>query len=94
MFFHDVLKNYSGKNNETSVSKTGNEDYDTFINKENAIIEIINEKFYKDVDAEKMYRGAYDGIVASIGDPYACYYSQEEYNELYSYFDLLKRCCQ
>ena len=82
VFFHDVLKNYSGKNNETSVSKTGDEDYDTFINKENAIIKIINEKFYKDVDAEKMYRGAYDGIVASIGDPYACYYSQEEYKSM------------
>jgi carboxyl-terminal processing protease len=82
VFFHDVLKNSSNTGNQSSVSATGDEDYDTFINTENAIMKIVNEKFYKEVDAETMYRGAYSGILASLEDPYACYYSKEEYQAM------------
>ncbi len=82
VFFHDVLKNSSNTGNQSSVSATGDENYDTFINTENAIMKIVNESFYKDVEAETMYRGAYSGILASLEDPYACYYSKEEYQAM------------
>jgi carboxyl-terminal processing protease len=82
VFFHDVLKNSSNTVNQSSVSATGDENYDTFINTENAIMKIVNENFYKDVEAEMMYRGAYSGILASLEDPYACYYSKEEYQAM------------
>ncbi len=82
VFFHDVLKNSSNTGNQSSVSATGDENYDTFINTENAIMKIVNENFYKDVEAEMMYRGAYSGILASLEDPYACYYSKEEYQAM------------
>ena len=83
VFFHDLLKNNSGNDQ----SGLGVDSYDTFIEKENTIIDIVKEKYYEDVDDQTLYDGAYNGIISSIGDPYASYYSGRDYatiSEAYS----------
>lgn len=51
------------------------------IGKINEIVKTINDKFYiysDDVSADNMSEGIYRGIVDSLNDPYAEYYSVEE----------------
>lgn len=48
------------------------------------IEEIIDTYYYQeDIDREILEEGAYEGMVAALGDPYSEYYSVEELNELY-----------
>ncbi len=42
------------------------------------ISSIINEYYVEDVDVSKLEEGIYDGIVASLNDPYSVYYTPEE----------------
>lgn len=43
---------------------------------------LINTFYYDDIDSEKLKDGLYDGIVSGLGDPYSCYYSAEQINDL------------
>lgn len=59
-----------GKQMGTSVSQT----YAL-----NRAVRIIEKAYYKPVDTEALYLSAIRGAVASLEDPYAAYYTKEEY---------------
>lgn len=43
----------------------------------------ISEYYYqKDISTEKMINGMYQGVVASLGDPYSTYYTEEDLEDL------------
>lgn len=47
-------------------------------------IEAVIDAYYyqEDTDKEKLVEDAYKGMMASLGDPYSTYYSEEELNDL------------
>lgn len=47
-----------------------------------AIEEVIHKFYLEDTDAETLENGIYSGMIASLGDPYSDYYSQEELKEM------------
>lgn len=49
------------------------------IEKQEAIINLINNNFYKDVESEDYDDGIYKVLVKSLEDPYSEYYTPEEY---------------
>ena len=50
--------------------------------KEKWIMKTLKEEAYTDISEEEMQEGAYDGILASLGDSYADYYTREETEEI------------
>lgn len=51
--------------------------------KMSVIEEIIDTYYYSDdVDDDTLEEGAYRGMLEAVGDPYTCYYSEEELNKL------------
>lgn len=46
------------------------------------LYEVIGENFYHDVRSETLQEGLYRGLLESLGDPYAEYYTPEEYAKL------------
>lgn len=56
---------------------------DPSVTKKVMLLEDVIDEYYVDsVDNKTIEEGLYDGIMASINDPYAAYYSEEEYNSL------------
>ena len=49
-----------------------------------SIEKVIGEYYYdeEDISADAMIEGMYSGMVASLGDPYSVYYTEEEWEEL------------
>lgn len=43
---------------------------------------ILEQYYYEDVDPEDVENGLYYGVMASVGDPYTCYYTPEEMAEM------------
>ena len=75
------------KTPENSISNVAEEDDvlvdDAMIQKMAAIEEIIDEYYYSnDVEDIDLEEGAYRGILNAVGDPYTCYYSEEELDKL------------
>ena len=55
-----------------------------FIKKINTIETLIEENYYlEEVDDETLREGAYEGIVAALGDPYSVYYTPQEAAEVF-----------
>lgn len=53
------------------------------ISKLQVIEDTISDYYYQeDVNTEDMIDGMYEGVVASLGDPYSTYYTQEDLTEL------------
>ena len=44
--------------------------------------DVINELYIEDVSNEDIANGIYDGIMKSLDDPYAAYYTPEEFQEM------------
>lgn len=56
-----------------------------FVQKVNTIEAMIKKLYYLDeVDADVLREGAYDGIVAALGDVYSVYYTPEETEEIFA----------
>ena len=69
----DVLGNMSGNSLE------GNKE---FLDKADNIKTIIDLYFWQDTEEADLYEGMYRGMMDSLGDPYSCYYTKEEYAAL------------
>ena len=55
-----------------------------FIKKVNTIETLIEENYYlEEVDDATLREGAYEGIVAALGDPYSVYYTPQEAEEVF-----------
>lgn len=53
------------------------------LNKLSAIEKTLDQYYYKDdLDQEALKEGVYRGILDAVGDPYTCYFSEEELNDL------------
>lgn len=59
--------------------KLNSDDFDTKMNKLASYIETF---YLDDVSEEDMAEGAFNGVVAALGDPYSEYYTEEEYESL------------
>lgn len=59
---------------------------DDTIEKLEALEQVIDKYYYKDedIDVEEMTEGMYAGLVASLGDPYSVYYTEEEWKQMMS----------
>ena len=79
-FFYEMLKDNDSFPSYRDENMT--DEYRQFLEKEETIMGVIRSRFYEKVDDETMYRGAYDGIMASLNDPYSCYYSQSEFESI------------
>ncbi|MGN0346157.1 MAG: S41 family peptidase [Lachnospiraceae bacterium] len=71
-------------------SSADSRDYDSVldnpdvINKVEILEETISKYYINDVDQEDLANGIYDGIMSALDDPYAAYYTPEEWVELYN----------
>ena len=52
------------------------------LSKMNSLRRYMNEYFMEEVDSDHLADGVYKGMFESLGDPYSCYYTKEEYDEL------------
>jgi len=73
----DGIGVYSGANNSVLGSNAGKT-----LSKMNALRSYIDEYYMEDVGEEELADGIYKGMLESLGDPYSCYYTEDEYNSL------------
>ena len=69
---------------ETSASHVGDSVVnDDSIVKLESLEKVIHEYYYNedDINTDDMMEGMYSGLVASLGDPYSVYYTEEEWSE-------------
>lgn len=78
----DSSSDNSDKSNVvTNVADDGYVLSDENVTKKIMLLEDVIDEYYVDsVDNETIEEGIYDGIMESINDPYAAYYSKEEYD--------------
>lgn len=57
-------------------------DDETFLEKTNNLKTLIDIYYLEDADERELYEGMYHGMLSSLGDPYSCYYTKEEYAAL------------
>lgn len=69
----DVLGGSSGDSLENN---------EEFIEKADDIKKIIDLYFWQDTEEADLYEGMYHGLMDSLGDPYSCYYTKDEYAAL------------
>ena len=43
---------------------------------------LVDQYYMNDISVDDMRTGAYKGLMAGLGDPYTCYYTAEEFNDL------------
>lgn len=55
---------------------------DTFVQKAKFIEETVKDSYTGETDDSLMEEYMYKGMMASLGDPYSAYYTQEEYEDL------------
>lgn len=61
---------------------SGNGEQEAFTEKMNNLKMLIDLYYWEDTDESVLYDGMYHGMLWSLGDPYSCYYSAEEYAAL------------
>lgn len=54
---------------------------DGFLTQMTQVMNLVEGKYYQDVDPETLKEGALRGMVDILGDPYSAYMSEEEYEE-------------
>lgn len=68
---------YAGAN-----EKVLGEDTSQTLTKMNSLKQCIDKYYMNDVKEEDLTEGIYKGILESLGDPYSCYFTKEEYADL------------
>ncbi len=75
----------SGKNLWDLFAGVGNSEKDgekAFLEKANSLEALIHKYYWEDVEEDDLYEGMYQGMLWSLGDPYSCYYTKEDYAAL------------
>ena len=82
----DVAKNDAPKDDVTSEEAPSKAEEslmsDFFVQKMELLEMIVNQYYMNDISVEDMRIGAYKGMLEGLGDPYTCYYTEEEYKAL------------
>jgi len=63
-------------------SDTKTKDDEAFLKKANKLKALIDLYYWEDADESELYEGMYQGMLWSLGDPYSCYYTKEDYAAL------------
>ncbi len=58
------------------------EDDEAFLEKADNLRTLIDLYYLEDTEESDLYEGMYHGMLNSLGDPYSCYYTKEEYAAL------------
>lgn len=70
----DKHKSNMGESDEVNNAK--------YLSQVNEVLELLEEKYYGDLDMEKVMEGAIKGMLNEVDDIYTRYVSEEDYNEL------------
>ncbi len=65
-----------------SGDSTSATEEEAFLKKADYLKKLIDVYYWEEADQEDLYEGMYHGMLSSLGDPYSCYYTVEEYAEL------------
>lgn len=76
------LSDDSSDNKSTKLSYTGSVIDEDVLDKTSKIESIIDQYYYFDTDDESLQDGVYKGLLEALDDPYAEYYTAEEYAKL------------
>lgn len=49
----------------------------------NEIKRYLDERYYQEPSQDELYKGAIEGMLKSLDDPYTAYFTEEEYNKFY-----------
>ena len=72
----------SVNNSSTDTNATDEPTKDEVVEKINKLETLIDQYYMDDVDEATLADGLYKGLLASLNDPYSCYYTKEEYAAL------------
>lgn len=79
-------KNESGTNLWELFAGVGSSeqtvDDEAFLKKANKLKSLIDLYYWEDTEESDLYEGMYQGMLWSLGDPYSCYYTKEDYAAL------------
>jgi carboxyl-terminal processing protease len=68
--------------NSLTTTEDATTDQTEIIQKINKLEALIDQNYMEEVDKDALAEGIYKGLLASLGDPYSCYYTEDEYNAL------------
>ncbi len=55
---------------------------DYFVSKMELLMQLIDQYYMYDISVDDMRTGAYKGLLEGLGDPYTCFYTKEEFDDL------------
>ena len=55
---------------------------DYFVSKMELLMQLVDQYYMYDISVEDMRTGAYKGLLEGLGDPYTCFYTEEEFDAL------------
>jgi len=67
---------------ENQVTEVTEQPYDKIVEKLTYLEKIIDNSYLEKVDETAYADGIYKGFMNSLGDPYSCYYTKDEYSQL------------
>lgn len=78
-----VYARFAYQNARAASAETGDAVVNSYTNNKMQVIKDTIEEYYlEEIDESDMETGIYAGMIASLGDPYSAYYSQEELENL------------
>ena len=81
-----VADNSQSGNDNTATSQPSKAEEELmsgiFVNKMELLADLVDQYYMNDISVEDMRTGAYKGMMEGLGDPYTCYYTPEEYEDL------------
>ncbi|MDF2589028.1 MAG: carboxyl-terminal protease [Anaerocolumna sp.] len=70
------------ENSTKATSEEATDSNSEVLQKINKLETLIDRFYMEDVDKNDLAEGIYKGLLDSLGDPYSCYYTVDEYNAL------------
>ena len=76
----DASESENGATQPSKVEEALMSDY--FVSKMELLEYLVDQYYMSEISVEDMRTGAYKGLLEGLGDPYTCYYTPEEYQDL------------
>ena len=80
----EVADNNTAKPTATPKPSKSDEELmsDYFVSKMELLMQLVDQYYMYDISVEDMRTGAYKGLLAGLGDPYTCFYTKDEFDDL------------